>query len=124
VALSVEALRSTETKIYGNGAQTMNQEKSQKKLYARKSVRFNPAPGTAAQVCYGPTSKKFTPDHVALVLSEAYRGCSIVLALAPELAVGDKVRVKLGELAPLLAEVCWVILLDEKIQKVGFKYLE
>lgn len=96
--------------------------KTARETKQRKNIRFNPDQGAVAQVCFG--TKTFKPDHHALILSESYRGCSIVLTLAPDVAVGDRLRIKVGNLAPMLAEVRWVIPLDDEIQKIGFMYLQ
>ena len=95
-----------------------------KKAHSRKSVRFSPDPGAVAHVCFGPISKTFNPEHNALILSESYKGCSVLLALAPDIAVGDRLRIKVGNLAPMLAEARWVVPLDDQIQKIGFMYLQ
>ncbi len=95
-----------------------------KKKYSRKSVRFTPDPGLVAQICFSPKTKTFKAEYSALILSESYRGCSLLIALAPDIAVADRLQIKVGELGPLLAEARWVIQLDEHIQKVGFMYLQ
>lgn len=95
-----------------------------KKTQARKSTRFKPELSSVAQLCTGSLKKNFSEDFASLVLSESYTGCSVVVVNAPAFRVGSQLRVKTGALAPLLAEVRWVIPLDENIQKVGFMYLE
>jgi hypothetical protein len=90
----------------------------------RKNTRFKPDPGTYAEVKFPAKGKSSAPNYSGLVLSEAFGGCSMVLVYGPNLANGDQCNVKVGNLTPLLAEVRWVIALDENIQKVGFKFLE
>jgi len=90
----------------------------------RKSTRFKPEKCTTAYLCVGSLRKAFSEDFASLLLSESYTGCSVVVAHAPAFRIGSQLRVKVGALAPLLAEVRWAIPLDENIQKVGFMYLE
>lgn len=95
-----------------------------KKTSARKSIRFSPDSGSLAEIAFGPVAKAFKAQHHALVLSESATGCSILVAFAPDVSVGDRLRLKVGNLSPLLAEVRWVVPLDEQIQKIGFMYLQ
>jgi len=89
----------------------------------RKSTRFSPEPGTMARVTFGKETKS-KREFPALVVSESYGGCALVLANTPPLGLGNRLEIQVGTLAPLVAEVRWVIALDEHIYKAGFAYLE
>lgn len=90
----------------------------------RKHVRFKPDPGAYAQICLDVEAPKFEPELLALILDESGGGCGLVTLTSKTFHRGDRVKVKVGELAPVLSEVCWVIPIDQQIQKIGLHYQE
>jgi hypothetical protein len=67
----------------------------------------------------------FRPSLVAMILEESpMGGCGLAMQITPDLKPGVKVRAKVGKLAPLLAEVVWVRVLDDRVMRVGLRYLE
>ncbi len=90
----------------------------------RKGVRFFSDPGTFALIDIRPKKKDFAPEFRALVVTESFKGCSLVIVNALLFVTGDKVKVKVGELSPLLAEIRWSVELDDGIQKLGLMFLE
>ena len=60
----------------------------------------------------------------ALVTTEAYGGCGVVVNADEDWKPGLKCLVEIGKLSPLVAEVAWVRPIDEEIVRVGFRYLE
>jgi hypothetical protein len=91
----------------------------------RKYVRFRPDPMDHALIAINNTDEPFTPDHVALILDEApMGGCALVLMDVPLLVQGVRVRVKVGRMDPVLAELCWRKELEHGLVRVGLRYLE
>ncbi|MBK7960283.1 MAG: hypothetical protein IPK04_03090 [Bdellovibrionales bacterium] len=89
----------------------------------RKSTRFQPDPMTIAQLDFA-TGKDFRPTLIGLVINESYTGCAIVL-VADEAPKKDlKLKIKVGALSPLKAQIAWIKNLEENIYKVGIRLLE
>jgi hypothetical protein len=101
----------------------MDSEQS-KVPFKRKSTRFKPDPGTIAKIETSNQEGVFSFTLVGLVLSEAARGCSVVLVGENTIQLGEIWRIKVGELDYLKAEVKWITLIDQEIKKVGLMYLE
>lgn len=66
----------------------------------------------------------FQPTCIALILDESSRGCSLLAVPSEDFQVGAVVRVKVGKLKMMLAEVRWLKPLDAQAVKVGLQYLE
>jgi hypothetical protein len=66
----------------------------------------------------------FSPGPIGIAFSEAYGGCGIVIVASESLKVGDRCRVQVGGLSPLLAEVVWREEIDKQAMKIGLKFLE
>jgi hypothetical protein len=64
------------------------------------------------------------PELVALVYNESYKGCSLILVSDRHLQAGEQVHVRVGKLQPLQAKVAWVKILEDKILRAGFQYIE
>ena len=90
----------------------------------RREIRFHADPQTIARLDLKMTGKEFKPTLTALVLNESFSGCAILLADDFELKKGFKLRIKIGDLHPMKAEVAWTKVLEENIQKIGIKVLE
>lgn len=69
-------------------------------------------------------SIKFTPTHNALLINEAFKGCGVVVNASDEFTVGEILKVKVGELEPLEAEIRWIEKLDNQVYKLGLFYLD
>ena len=95
-----------------------------KKISARKSIRYKPDEGAIALIDLGPKKSAFKPTITALVLNEAAKGCGLVTLARPQLIEGKQVRVKVGALEPLLAEIRWRTDPDPELCKLGLVFLE
>lgn len=60
----------------------------------------------------------------ALAISEAAKGCGLVMNSKYAPQQGETVGVAIGHLAPVEGVVRWVTALDEDVVKVGIEYLE
>ncbi len=89
----------------------------------RSYTRFKADAGTLALIDIK-KGEKFHPELVGLVFEEAYKGCGIIVLAAEELQIGQIIKVAVGKLKALKAEVCWRIQLDSNVIKIGIKYLE
>lgn len=89
----------------------------------RKSIRFQPDPMTIAWMDFS-NSKDFEPTLVGLVLNEAYKGCALIVASDEPLKKEQKLKIKVGRLSPLKAQIAWIKNLEENIFKLGIKLLE
>ncbi len=90
----------------------------------RKHTRFRPEPTTVAWVDSSGEGGKFAPDLAGLVYEEALKGCGLIVLSADRLLVGDIVVVKVGELAPVAAEVRWRKVLEFCVLQVGLLYVD
>ncbi|MBL7670490.1 MAG: hypothetical protein JNM39_08385 [Bdellovibrionaceae bacterium] len=89
----------------------------------RKSTRFQPDPMTIAQLDFA-TGKEFRPTLIGLVINESYTGCAIVLVTDEAPKKDLKLKIKVGALSPLKAQIAWIKNLEENIYKVGIRLLE
>ena len=103
---------------------------------SRKSVRFYPEGKEIAIISlqeidfekYDIQKLQFKGDFCALIDDEAHKGCSLIILSHNErensIQNGTKVVVKIGEVLPLRGEVIWKKSLDEKVFKIGVKFLD
>jgi hypothetical protein len=103
---------------------TLNQKNATVSKNKRSGVRFFSDPGTFALIDIKPKKKDFNPEFRALVVTESFKGCSLVIVNALLFVKGDKVKIKVGDLSPLVAEIRWSVELDDGIQKLGLMFLE
>lgn len=98
----------------------------QKPSAKRKFIRYKADSNLIARLEWGARmdSKSFRPQHMALVLEEAYGGCGLAMASDTRIQVGDRVRIEVGKLQPMFAEVVWKNDVDHQLMKVGIKFLE
>ena len=59
-----------------------------------------------------------------MIVEEAKSGCGLVVVRRPDLTPGKVIRVKVGRLTPLLAEIKWRNELDTKVARIGCAFLE
>lgn len=90
----------------------------------RKYTRFTPELSTVAYIDYELKTARFEAMQSGLCFSESYKGCGLILLKNKDLEAGQLVRVKIGELSPLTAEIMWIEKLDRDSIKVGFQFLE
>jgi hypothetical protein len=91
----------------------------------RRYTRFKPDPGTIAFIDPAPEQhSRFRPQIPALVFSESYGGCGLVILGWDELEKGDICQIKVGRLAPIESEVVWRKNLDSQVATIGIKFLE
>lgn len=90
----------------------------------RRWTRYSADPMTFGCIDVSNRSGKFTPTHHLLIVNEAFKGCGAVISSSAKLEVGDQIRIKVGELEPLDAEVRWVVQLDGDVSKIGVLYLD
>ena len=88
-----------------------------------RGVRFPPDPKTLAQLDVE-GSAEFKPSLYGLVLNESYQGCALILLKDERISAGAPLRVQVGQLAPMRAEVRWHKELDDQVVKIGLFYLE
>ena len=93
-------------------------------LEKRRYPRFAPDPLEVAFISLK-TEGEFKPCRVALIADEhPYGGCGLVVRKPFSLKIGDKCRIQLGKLSPVLSELRWFKELDEDFLRLGFKFLE
>jgi len=90
----------------------------------RNSVRFKPDEGTYALIDTDADTKEFDPNLPVLVFSEAHKGVGIIALTTPKLQVGDPLKIQVGNLPVLKAEVRWREQVDPQVIKVGIMFLE
>lgn len=93
--------------------------------FDRKYIRFRPDANAYAQIDKDPERSEFSFEYAGLILEEApMGGCGLVVHEMAGLTVGDVLRVKVGELAPLKAQVVWTKSLGDQVVRIGMKFLE
>lgn len=65
----------------------------------------------------------FRPTIYALVHNESSTGAGVVALRTERLLTGQNVRVQIGELAPVVAEIRWRTELDNQVIRLGLMYL-
>lgn len=105
---------------------TMPTHRATKKFVKRASIRYTPNDGTFAMIDLMDERPDgtFRPSMVALVPEESSKGVGLVLLTTPSLQVGNYVRIQVGKLPPLRAEVRWRRDVDPQIIRIGLLFLE
>lgn len=94
---------------------------TEKYLKPRKFTRFRPDPLTVAYLSLA-SSSNFEPELAAVVINEAYAGCSILLNSDETFKKDQKVQIKVGPLAVMKGKIVWIKNLEESIYKIGIKF--
>lgn len=89
----------------------------------KRATRFSPDPMTIGLIDYeaGPDFKPFSSGTL---INESYGGCAMILMTSNQIFKGQKIKIKTGNLDPMMAEIVWVETVKDKIYKIGIKYLE
>lgn len=90
----------------------------------RRAIRFTPDPLDFALIMYRADGAPFVAQDVGLILDEAGKGSQLVVKKNAALALGVKLTVQLGKLAPLEATVVWIKDADADIRRIGLEYIE
>ncbi len=94
---------------------------------ARRYLRFPPDPIEVAYIDFDCEGHNFVKEVVALIVDVAPKGgCSLVFNLpkGKQMKDGQRCRIKIGDLRPVVAEVVWQKELDRDIYRCGFLFLE
>ena len=94
-----------------------------KKPAITRATRFDPDPMTIAYIGLNATGK-FEPVIIGIVTNESFSGCAVLIATNYDFSKGQTLRIKVGQLDALKAEVAWTKELEEDIKKLGIKFLE
>jgi hypothetical protein len=104
--------------------------------YRRNFIRFNPESLDIAILSldetafshYDKSTEQFSGDMAGLIVDQSFKGCSLIFVNRASsedlLAVGYKCIVKVGDLAPLPAQVRWRENLPSNLIKAGFEFLK
>lgn len=93
-------------------------------LIRRKYIRAAPDADEYVQIDLK-TEGDFSFEVAALVVEESpLGGCSVVCLDSVPLDVGSFCRMKVGNMSPLKSEIVWRRILDEKVIRLGVKFLE
>jgi hypothetical protein len=102
----------------------------------RSYIRFHPEPLDIAVIDLNQehldsfTQKyfQFEGNTPSLIIDQSYKGCSVAIHNREQsdefFKIGFRCLIKVGELAPLRAEVRWREKLSEEILKIGFEFLD
>ena len=92
---------------------------------ARKHIRYKPDKLDVALVMYDGNSAGWNPDDVGIIIDEsAISGAQLIMRKSHRLQVSETIKVKLGSLEPMLAEVSWRKEVEGDLCRVGVKLLE
>jgi hypothetical protein len=89
----------------------------------RKSARFRQK-NVYAFIDPSPLAQVFTAQFPCLVLNQSFRGAALIAIFDAPPQESSCLRVKVGPLAPLLAQVRWVRLISEHVYAFGLQFLE
>ncbi len=89
-----------------------------------RGIRFKAHPADTAKVYFGEDVADFQEDLAGLILNESIQGGALLVISDRKFIEGEFVVVKVGLLAPLRAEVRWVLHSEANIYKVGLLYAE
>lgn len=95
-----------------------------KRAKKRKYVRFAAEVGMQAFVLSDDEGKKLKTPLPALVVEESYKGCSLVVLKSSLYHEGAQLKIKVGELDPMMAEIRWIKTFDGKVCSLGLVYVE
>jgi len=90
----------------------------------RRYTRFNPDNTTLAFIDLNPKTKSFKPNLTALVLQESHGGCCIAVSKTNDLTEGSEIKIKVGNVAPLNAQIRWIKKMDPLVYSVGIMFVE
>jgi hypothetical protein len=104
----------------------MEPPRKYKQPVKRNSLRYAPEPNSIAWVDHKMESTEFKPLIAALIFSESFRGCGLVIINTKEtrLEVGSICRVKIGDLTPIESEVRWREQLHPDVVKLGLLFTD
>jgi len=91
--------------------------------YTQKHIRFSPDPGAEAAIDID-CDEKFRPRITARVINESFGGCRVQASGHLPFCPGYRIRIRVGRLDPLLAEIRWVRLDPEGHVHLGIMYLD
>lgn len=97
-----------------------NQRKQAKTI----RVRFKPADDTLALIQRKSPKTKKTMVIPCLILNESFSGCALVSLASEEFKKDEFIRVKVGNLALMQAQIRWVKAINADIITMGLEYLE
>ena len=94
-------------------------------LAKRKHIRFRPDPTDVAYIDANIASSSFNAEFAALIVEEApMGGCGIICLDYKKFADGDKLRIKVGKMDPVMAEVKWTNIVADGISRYGLQFLD
>jgi len=115
---------------HATGETTLAENTTPNAANKRKHVRFKPGPLDVAYMQFQDTNSKylsatFKADCVAFIEDLApLGGVGLICHNQPELQKGAVCRVQIGPLAPLLAEIVYLRVLNGTVMRVGCHFLE
>lgn len=89
-----------------------------------RALRFQPDPLDYALIDFSEGGLSFNPQAVALIANESYAGCALIFKFTEAAKSEGKIKVKVGRLAIMEAEVVWLKALDGSLLQMGVKFLE
>jgi hypothetical protein len=89
----------------------------------RKFIRFKPDPDSIALLDLK-SGSQFSPTLHALIFEESHGGVGLLVISEDRIKLGQNLKVQVGRLAPMKAEVRWCEKIDKDIFKLGLMYLE
>ena len=98
----------------------MNTSKATNK---RKFIRFKPDADAIALIDMK-ADGQFSPKNNALIFEESHGGVGLLFISNDRIKIGQKLKVQVGRLAPMKAEVRWCEQIDKQIYKIGLMYLD
>jgi hypothetical protein len=91
----------------------------------RRKLRYAPDKLDQALIMFNGSSPVWAPDDSALIIDEsAMSGAQLVVRFNDKCKPGSKIRVKLGNMEPLLSEVVWRREIDADLIRLGIQFLE
>lgn len=92
--------------------------------HVQQHMRFKPDPLDVAMVDMTANTPTFNPTNAAMIINESFSGSALLMNLVHDIEPGSFIRVKVGRMDALRAEVVWFKRLDTDVVKVGITFLE
>lgn len=89
-----------------------------------RSIRFKPDNEDYAVIGQLNDNGQLETDKMALILTESYSGCGLVVVDGSDFQIGQQHHLKVGDVGPVLSEIVWIKQVDEDLYRLGFKYLK
>lgn len=88
----------------------------------KRSIRFNPDPGTLAEINFLDSQDEKKRSIFGLVVNESRTGCAAVVMTDSKIKTDTVCMCRIGNLSQTRGIIRWSKLLDKSLYKIGIEY--